>query len=368
MEHTLRRALVSFSLLATMAFGSGCGGTEPSALPIDTIWRWIELRGSDPIEVPNPNLYTLEFGADGGYAFRADCNNGGGSYEVQGDQLSLGPAAMTQAACPPGSLGNRFATSLGGAARYSRDAERLVIELEDGAGSLVFAPQPDLPLVGSSWLVRAVNNGRQGVVSTALGSTLSATFDAEGRMSGSAGCNRYWAEFSIDGDALALGTATATRSVCPEPEGVMQREAEFLIALGTVARFEQRGDRLQLRTAADALAIDLVSALTGTVTYRIPQKLPPDARVRVTLEDVSLADAPAGVLSELAFPTHGRQVPLSFELSFDPDEIDPRGSYVIRAMIESPDGEVLYRTTRSHSVLSPGASPFDVEVVVEPAG
>ena len=368
MEQTVRRELASLFVLAATAFGLACGGAEPPVLPTDTVWRWTELRGPDPIEVSNPGHYTLEFGADGGYAFRADCNDGGGSYQVRGHQLSLGPAATTQAACPPGSLGNRFAGLLGAAAGFSRGAEHLVIELEDGAGSLVFVPQPDLPLIGSSWLVRAVNNGRQGVVSTALGSTLTASFDTKGRLTGSAGCNRYSAEFSVEGDALDIGTATATREVCSEPRGVMQREAELLIALGTVERFEQRGDRLQLRTAAGALAVELVSALTGTVTYRIPQELPPDARVQVSLEDASLADAPAGVLSELVFPTHGRQVPLSFELSFDPDDIDPRGSYVIRALIESPDGEVLYRTTQSHPVLAPGTSPFDLQVVVEPAG
>jgi uncharacterized lipoprotein YbaY len=251
---------------------------------------------------------------------------------------------------------------------YSREADRLVLQLADGAGSLVFDPQVELPLVGSSWLVRAVNNGRQGVVSVALGSTITVSFDSEGRISGSAGCNPYTAEFSLQGDALEIGATSATRKVCSEPERVMQREAEFLIALGTVARFEQRGERLQLRTADGALALDLVSALTGTLSYRVPQQLPPDARVRVTLEEVSLADAPASVLGEQVFPTHGRQVPLSFELSFDPGQIDARHSYGIRALIESPDGEALFRTSHSHPVLTPDASPFEVEVVLEPAG
>jgi putative lipoprotein len=364
----VQRALVSVSLLAALAFGLGCGGTETPPSPTGTIWRWIELRGPDAMQVPHPSRYTLELGADGGYTFRADCNTGGGAYEIHGGQLDLGPAASTQAACPPGSLGSRFAASLRSTVGYSRVADRLVLDLADGAGSLLFAPQEDLALAGSTWLVRAVMSGKRGVVSTALGSTITASFDAEGRVSGSTGCNRYSAEFAVQGDALEIGTASATRKVCSEPERVMQREAELLIALGTVARFEQRGERLQLRTADRALAVDLVSALTGTLTYRVPRQLPPDARVRVTLEDVSLADAPASVLGEQVFPTHGRQVPLSFEVSFDPAEIDPRHSYGIRALIESPDGEALFRTARPHPVLTPDASPFDVDVVLEPAG
>jgi len=364
----VQRALVSVSLLAALASGLGCGGTEMPPSPTGSIWCWIELRGPDAMQVPHPGRYTLEFGADGGYAFRADCNTGGGSYEIHGSQLDLGPAAATQAACPPGSLGSRFAASLGSSVGYSREAGRLVLELADGAGSLVFVPQRDLALVGSSWLVRAVNKGRQGVVSAALGSAITVSFDAEGRMSGSTGCNRYSAEFSVQGDALDVGTASATRKLCSEPERVMQREAEFLIALGTVERFEQRGERLQLLTADGALAVDLASALTGTLTYHVSQELPPDARVRVTLEGVSLADAPASVLGEQVFPTHGRQVPLSFEVGFDPGEIDRRHRYGIRALIESPDGEVLFRTSRNHPVLTPEASPFDLEVVLEPAG
>ena len=364
----MQRTLVTACLLAALASGLGCGEAEMAPLPTGTVWRWIELRGPELMQVPHPGRYTLEFGADGRYAFRADCNTGGGAYEIHDGQLELGPAAITQAACPPGSLGKRFAASLGSTVGYSRAADRLVLELAAGAGSLVFVPQAELALVGSSWLVRAVNNGRQGVVSAALGSTLTVRFDAEGRISGSAGCNRYSAEFSLRGDALEIGTTTATRKVCSEPDRVMQREAEFLIALGTVARFEQRGERLQLRTAEDALAVDLVSALTGTLSYRVPQQLAPDARVHVTLENVSRSDAPARVLGEQVFPTHGRQVPLSFELSFDPGEIDSRHRYGIRALIESPDGEVLFRTTQIHPVLAPGTSPFDVEVVLEPAG
>jgi heat shock protein HslJ len=46
---------------------------------------------------------------------------------------------------------------------------------------------------------------------------------------------------------------------CAEPEGVMEQEAQYLAALQTAAIYKLEGNRLQLRTADSALAVDLTA-------------------------------------------------------------------------------------------------------------
>ena len=171
----------------------------------------------------------------------------------------------------------------------------------------------------------------------------------------------------MDGAALSVGTAAATRKMCAEPEGIMEQESAFLAALATATTWRLEGERLQLRSENGALAVDLVAAVTGALTYRVRSALPPDAEVRIRLEDVSRADAPAVLLGEQVFATAGRQVPLPFEVTFDAAEIDPRHSYSLRARIEAADGRLLFLTTRSHPVISRDHPSFDVEVVLDPA-
>ena len=73
--------------------------------------------------------------------------------------------------------------------------------------------------------------------------------------------------------------------------------------------------------------------LSGTVTFREPITLSPDAMLTVELVDVSLQDAPAKVLAEQIISNPG-QSPIPFELSYDPDAIVPNHSYAVQARIE----------------------------------
>lgn len=104
--------------------------------------------------------------------------------------------------------------------------------------------------------------------------------------------------------------------------------------------------------------------VSGVVTYRQRSALPPDAVVTVTLEDVSRADAPAVRLGEQVIATAGQQVPIAFEIPYDPAAIDPRHRYNVRARITVGD-QLRFISTRAHPVLTQGA-PSEVEIVVEP--
>ena len=73
------------------------------------------------------------------------------------------------------------------------------------------------------------------IVAPVAGSLVTAEFGPEGRLSGSAGCNRYVASYSTDGTSLEISGAASTRMFCTEPEGVMEQETAYLALLQTVA-------------------------------------------------------------------------------------------------------------------------------------
>jgi putative lipoprotein len=96
--------------------------------------------------------------------------------------------------------------------------------------------------------------------------------------------------------------------------------------------------------------------VTGTVAYRDRMALPPDAVVQVQLSDVSRQDAPATVLAEKTIEPAGRQVPLPFELRYDPGAIEPTHTYAVRATIRSA-GRLLYSTDTHAPVITRAILP-----------
>lgn len=101
--------------------------------------------------------------------------------------------------------------------------------------------------------------------------------------------------------------------------------------------------------------------VTGTVTYRQRIALPPGSLLEVSLVDVSRTDAPAQVIGKQQITTT-TQVPIAFEIPYDPDKIVPEHSYAVQARI-STDGELRWITDTACPVLTQG-QPSQVELIV----
>lgn len=102
----------------------------------------------------------------------------------------------------------------------------------------------------------------------------------------------------------------------------------------------------------------------GEVFYLQRMALPPTATLSVSLQDVSLADAPAVVLAEQNGPVKA-QVPLPFHLSYDPSQVKPGHRYSVSARIEV-NGKLLFITTENHSVTLDGHDPQPFKLRVDP--
>jgi uncharacterized lipoprotein YbaY len=111
------------------------------------------------------------------------------------------------------------------------------------------------------------------------------------------------------------------------------------------------GDSVDTRTAT----------VTGTITYLARIGLTPDAEAYVALVDITQADAPV-VIGEQTIPSPG-QVPIAFEVAYDPAAVDPDRVYAVRAQIRDR-GILLFETTRDYLVITQG-NPTEVEVIVD---
>lgn len=250
--------------LGVIALLAACTAMSPAPdqPPLNgTAWVLSALPGQSLLAESTP---TLRF--EGGRASGTDgCNRYTAPYTVTGATLEVSPkGASTQMACPPLVMkqATAFMSALTQARAYRIAAGKLELLAADGAVLATFAAQSQ-SLAGTAWTVTGYNNGKQAVVSVLSGTTLTMAFAGDGKVGGSAGCNRYTATYTSDGQKLTIGPAAATRMTCAKPEGVMEQERQFLQALETVATARFEGDRLELRTAEGQLAVTLTKASGG---------------------------------------------------------------------------------------------------------
>ncbi|WP_038219775.1 YbaY family lipoprotein [Vibrio sp. N418] len=107
----------------------------------------------------------------------------------------------------------------------------------------------------------------------------------------------------------------------------------------------------QNEPAAQQEQVQAQQTITGNVAYRERIMLPDNAVVTVRLQDVSLMDAPAKLISEQVIETNGAQVPVAFELSYNPNDIKPGHRYSVSARIEVA-GELRFITDTMNAVIT----------------
>ena len=127
-------------------------------------WQWAELTETEPASqsvVPDPENYVLVLNDDGSANIQADCNQVQWTYMLDGTSLTfntLGPSTL--AFCGDDSLDQLFLSKMGLGGTVSVEDERLVLELNENAGRMVFdnggpaqtAPE-ELPETGGALLV-----------------------------------------------------------------------------------------------------------------------------------------------------------------------------------------------------------------------
>ncbi len=124
------------------------------------------------------------------------------------------------------------------------------------------------------------------------------------------------------------------------------------------------GIAVRVPAAACSSAGDSVA---GTVTKIDRKGLPENAVLQVELRDTSLQDVASALISLETIEINGNQLPVSYRLPYDPDEIDERNTYAVSARITS-DGQLIYISDMANLAITHGNPTEEVEVTVVPVG
>ena len=192
--------------------------------------------------------------SEGQVSGNATCNRFFGAYSLEGNALTIQPGGSTLMACPDQFMTQEQAVlnALGRVDGYAIANGTLQLQDAEGKVLLTFDQAVSPALTGTPWQLMAYNNGRGGVVSTLTDTTVTATFDSNGALSGFAGCNNYGASYTATATAIDIGPGRSTRKFCAQPEGVMAQETAYLQALEMAEVFTIEGNTLILSTAAGA--------------------------------------------------------------------------------------------------------------------
>ena len=252
----LHKGFVLWMLILTLsALVAGCaplrtaladsdGDTTATGIDlVDTTWTLIKIYGE---AVSADAEATLDFATEqiSGIAF---CNRFFGPYEQDNDALSFGMLGSTMMACPDMEHEGEYLAALGTVAGYRMDADNLVLTDADGNAVLVFSPAEQAALEGTVWHLTGYNTG-SAISSLILDTEITATLTG-GQIEGSAGCNGYFASYTLDGSHIEMGPVANTEMYCMEPEGVMDQEMDYLVTLAAADTYEIDRDTLTVLNA-----------------------------------------------------------------------------------------------------------------------
>ena len=178
------------------------------------------------------------------------CNWFLGVYDINGAELRFNTPATTADICEEEAISAQSATymsALVNITRYEMDGEKLVGFTVGDQKMATFIHSEPLPLEGTAWTAKFVNDGedpRQIYYEISV----SALFE-NGKVTGSAGCNDYEADYVIDGDKITISNIQTPGAQCDEPAGVNDVESWYLAALENTAAYDELAASLVLADA-----------------------------------------------------------------------------------------------------------------------
>jgi len=203
----------------------------PSAPPAPTGYR---ARGNEPgwaLELGSSDVnFTWNTGQDRMTAPlpKAQKTSTGRRYRVRGEDKSL-VVDIAGAACRDTMSGMTYPDTV----TVTIDGKRL-----EGCGG-----EPASLLQGGEWSVESIAG-----VTVVPGTKVTVTFGSDGNLSGTGGCNRFNAGYTLTGEGLSIGPGLRTQMACEAP--IMTQEDRFMGLLDQVQGFEVPGPgKLALVTA-----------------------------------------------------------------------------------------------------------------------
>jgi heat shock protein HslJ len=254
--------LFSLGLLLLAACG---GGAQDEAASLELLtglsWQLNELNGNPVLPLPEAAV-TANFDEEGRMSGLASCNNYSAPYEIDGDNITIGLAAVTAKICPDVIMVQEgaYLEALEATTTFEVSDVRLAL-MDDGETVLAQYGVVSQELAGSSWDVISYNTGTEAVRSVIIDTEMTAEFGDDGQLTGIAGCNNYFASYEADGENISISGVGMTEKFCVEPEGIMDQESQYLAALETADVYKIEAGRMEFRTSEGALAVSFSRAV-----------------------------------------------------------------------------------------------------------
>ena len=236
--------------------------TQTSEL-VGKTWTLVSLQDQDVSVKP---AVTVRFDHDGRLSGANGCTSYEATYSITDGVLQLsGDFGEALLACPEGLMkrANAYVVALGQTTAFTIDGGRLSLRDSADVETVGFEPYSQI-LSANDWYVTSYRNGENVMVNVLDGTQITMSFGNDARLTGSAGCNDYFADFEAGDEAVSVTAPGATRRACAEPTGVMEQETLFLAALASAAEFRLIGNALTIRSADSELALTMAVATDET--------------------------------------------------------------------------------------------------------
>lgn len=209
------------------AGGNGAGAQVPAGNFLSTD----VTEGGKPKKLVRGTLISLNL-SDGRVSANAGCNTMGGDVRFTDGKLVIDSLSMTEMGCPgdgrheQDQFVSEFLT-----ARPAYTYDGTTLKLNTTAVGMVLGPreqvQPDLPLEGTKWNVTHVTQGPgadsvdepNAAVSAGMAPPKAYLEFADGKVTGSDGCNRLSGSAVVSGDVITFGPIASTKMACPGMQG-----------------------------------------------------------------------------------------------------------------------------------------------------
>lgn len=274
------RALLPVAALVAAALVAACGsGTSPSPSPepseppaaspspegagvaLEGI-RWVLVRGL--AELPDGTTVDAVFegGRVGG---QGPCNRYFADVTVEGAALTFGPVGATKMSCDAAvdTAERAYVGALGWTEAHAIVGSTLTLLDGNGAELLVFEAGATAPaaLPGTAWRVLRYAGEGGALVAPLPATDVTVEFGADGRFGGTAGCNSFGSDYTVDEAAgtLTFGMLSTTLMLC-EPPALMAQEGAMVAALEETAAYAIADGRLQLLDASGAVLVEAEQA------------------------------------------------------------------------------------------------------------
>jgi heat shock protein HslJ len=182
------------------------------------------------------------------YAGSGGCNWYFGAYNLDGNDVNMGPATQTRIACesPEGVMDQEktFIGAVSNTTSYVLENDQLKLYTVGDQLLATLSPAEPVPFEGSTWSLKFISDG-QDMNPALMEVELTALFE-DGEISGSSGCNTYSGSYELDDQDLTIGPLVLTMMACEDPKGVMDQESAYVLALESVAGYELVGGVMAL--------------------------------------------------------------------------------------------------------------------------